>query len=87
MSEPTGPADGAAGGGEVEERHPESDAGSGVLRVFGRQLKRFRCGRAWSGPTDRGTVRQLEEQYGLLRAQALTPRESLTFVEDLLGET
>ncbi|MFD5577656.1 helix-turn-helix domain-containing protein [Streptomyces pseudogriseolus] len=42
MSEPTGLADGAAGGGEVEERHPEPDAGSGVLRVFGRQLKRFR---------------------------------------------
>ncbi|WP_086679910.1 Scr1 family TA system antitoxin-like transcriptional regulator [Streptomyces pseudogriseolus] len=42
MSEPTGLADGAAGGGEVEERHAEPDAGSGVLRVFGRQLKRFR---------------------------------------------
>ncbi|MGA5122275.1 helix-turn-helix domain-containing protein [Streptomyces pseudogriseolus] len=42
MSAPTGPVDGAAGGGEVEEGHPESDAGSGVLRVFGRQLKRFR---------------------------------------------
>ncbi|MFF6825614.1 Scr1 family TA system antitoxin-like transcriptional regulator [Streptomyces longwoodensis] len=37
--------------------------------------------------TDRGTVRELEEQYGLLRAQALTPRESLTLVEELLGET
>ncbi len=36
--------------------------------------------------TDRGTVRQLEEQYGLLRAQALTPRESLTLIEELLGE-
>ncbi|MCZ7457520.1 helix-turn-helix domain-containing protein [Streptomyces sp. WMMC940] len=44
MSEPTGLVDGASGGGEGEERHPESDAGSGsgVLRVFGRQLKRFR---------------------------------------------
>ncbi|MEV2210413.1 helix-turn-helix transcriptional regulator [Streptomyces sp. NPDC050997] len=37
--------------------------------------------------TDRGTVRELEEQYGLLRAQALTPRESLTLIEKLLGET
>ncbi|MEI5101279.1 helix-turn-helix transcriptional regulator [Streptomyces sp. PmtG] len=36
--------------------------------------------------TDRGTVRELEEQYGILRAQALTPRESLAFVEKLLGE-
>ncbi|WP_159773908.1 helix-turn-helix domain-containing protein [Streptomyces sp. HM190] len=42
MSEPTRLVDGASGGGEGEERHPESDAGSGVLRVFGRQLKRFR---------------------------------------------
>ncbi|MET7787586.1 helix-turn-helix transcriptional regulator [Streptomyces sp900116325] len=37
--------------------------------------------------TDRGTVRELEEQYGLLRAQALTPRESLTLIQKLLGET
>lgn len=37
--------------------------------------------------TDRCTVRELEEQYGLLRAQALTPRESLTLIEELLGET
>ncbi|MGW1881577.1 helix-turn-helix domain-containing protein [Streptomyces sp. NPDC001970] len=37
--------------------------------------------------TDRRTVRELEEQYGLLRAQALTPRESLVLIEKLLGET
>ncbi|WP_055493422.1 helix-turn-helix transcriptional regulator [Streptomyces sp. TP-A0356] len=37
--------------------------------------------------TDRGTVRELEEKYSLLRAQALTPSESLAFVEKLLGET
>ncbi|MEU8692927.1 helix-turn-helix transcriptional regulator [Streptomyces sp. NPDC048665] len=36
---------------------------------------------------DRSTVREVEEQYNLLRAQALTPRESLAFVEKLLGET
>ncbi|MGV9789968.1 helix-turn-helix domain-containing protein [Streptomyces sp. NPDC003435] len=36
--------------------------------------------------TDRDTVRELEEQYGLLRAQALTPNDSLALVEDLLGE-
>ncbi|WP_260677638.1 helix-turn-helix domain-containing protein [Streptomyces albidoflavus] len=36
--------------------------------------------------TDRETVREMEVQYGILRAQALTPRESLTFVEKLLGE-
>ncbi|MFI6053949.1 Scr1 family TA system antitoxin-like transcriptional regulator [Streptomyces violascens] len=37
--------------------------------------------------TDRQTVRELEEQYGILRAQALTPSESLTLIEKLLGET
>ncbi|MFF3908491.1 helix-turn-helix domain-containing protein [Streptomyces sp. NPDC001848] len=37
--------------------------------------------------TDRRTVRELEEQYSLLRAQALTPRESLALVEKMLGDT
>ncbi|MGA4839281.1 helix-turn-helix domain-containing protein [Streptomyces sp. G45] len=37
--------------------------------------------------TDRSTVRELEDQYGVLRAQALSPRESLALVEKLLGET
>ncbi|MET9882692.1 helix-turn-helix transcriptional regulator [Streptomyces sp. NPDC006430] len=36
--------------------------------------------------TDRATVREMEAQYGILRAQALTPRESLAFIEKLLGE-
>ncbi|MCP9986096.1 helix-turn-helix domain-containing protein [Streptomyces sudanensis] len=52
MSGPTGPADeapdrgegdeGGSGGGDGGERQPEPDVNSGVLRVFGRQLKRFR---------------------------------------------
>ncbi|MFF4580661.1 helix-turn-helix domain-containing protein [Streptomyces sp. NPDC001373] len=37
--------------------------------------------------TDRKAVRELEEQYGILRAQALTPRASLIFVEKLLGDS
>ncbi|MFJ3170785.1 helix-turn-helix domain-containing protein [Streptomyces roseus] len=37
--------------------------------------------------TDRKPVRELEEQYGILRAQALTPRASLIFVEKLLGDS
>ncbi|MFC9038014.1 helix-turn-helix domain-containing protein [[Kitasatospora] papulosa] len=37
--------------------------------------------------TERRVVREFDEQYGLLRAQALTPRESLNLVEKLLGET
>jgi transcriptional regulator with XRE-family HTH domain len=36
--------------------------------------------------TARKPVRGIEEQYGILRAQALTPRESLALVEKLLGE-
>ncbi|MGW5607901.1 helix-turn-helix domain-containing protein [Streptomyces sp. NPDC003753] len=37
--------------------------------------------------TDRSTVRELDERYGVLRAQALTPRESLALVEKMLGDT
>lgn len=36
---------------------------------------------------ERKEVRVLEARYGIIRAQALTPRESLAFIEKLLGET
>jgi hypothetical protein len=36
--------------------------------------------------TERKQVRDLEAQYGIIRAQALTPRESMVFIERLLGE-
>ncbi|MFD6321907.1 Scr1 family TA system antitoxin-like transcriptional regulator [Streptomyces sp. NPDC058442] len=36
--------------------------------------------------TERGKVRELETAYGSLRAQALTPAESLSLIEKLLGE-
>ncbi|SFY01604.1 helix-turn-helix domain-containing protein [Streptomyces atratus] len=36
--------------------------------------------------TDPEEVRSLAARYGIIRAQALTPRESLAFVEKLLGE-
>ncbi|WP_093837321.1 helix-turn-helix domain-containing protein [Streptomyces aidingensis] len=36
--------------------------------------------------TERPLVRGLEAKYGLLRAQALTPGASLTYIENLLGE-
>lgn len=36
--------------------------------------------------TERQPVREIEEQYGILRAQALTPRESPALIEKLLGE-
>ncbi|MFJ3301640.1 helix-turn-helix domain-containing protein [Streptomyces sp. NPDC086549] len=37
--------------------------------------------------TERKSARAFEEQYGILRADALNPRESLVFMEKLLGET
>ncbi|MER8182331.1 helix-turn-helix transcriptional regulator [Kitasatospora sp. NPDC094015] len=36
--------------------------------------------------TDREEVRALASRYGIIRAQALTPSESLAFIEKLLGE-
>ncbi|MFD5636793.1 helix-turn-helix domain-containing protein [Streptomyces sp. NPDC127077] len=37
--------------------------------------------------SDPRQLRILELRYGIIRAQALTPRESLTFIEQVLGET
>jgi transcriptional regulator with XRE-family HTH domain len=37
--------------------------------------------------SDRKDVRRLESLYGIIRAQALTPKESLAFIEKILGET
>lgn len=36
--------------------------------------------------TERGKVREIEAAYGSLRAQSLTPAESLSLIEKLLGE-
>ncbi|WP_399928124.1 Scr1 family TA system antitoxin-like transcriptional regulator [Streptomyces kanamyceticus] len=36
--------------------------------------------------TDREDVRIFSERYGIIRAQALTPQESLTLIEKMLGE-
>jgi hypothetical protein len=36
--------------------------------------------------SDLKQLRVLELRYGIIRAQALTPRESLAFIEQLLGE-
>ncbi|WP_460106625.1 helix-turn-helix domain-containing protein [Streptomyces sp. YKOK-J1] len=36
--------------------------------------------------TDRARVHELESRYGIIRSQALTPRESSAFIEKLLGE-
>ncbi len=37
--------------------------------------------------TDAGYVRTLEARYGILRSQALTPSESVAFIEKLMGDT
>ncbi|WP_432095830.1 helix-turn-helix domain-containing protein [Streptomyces sp. bgisy100] len=37
--------------------------------------------------SDRREVQGLEMRYGIIRAQALTPRESMAFIEKLRGET
>lgn len=37
--------------------------------------------------SDLRQLRILELRYGIIRAQALTPRESTAFIEHLLGET
>ncbi|MFF6935787.1 Scr1 family TA system antitoxin-like transcriptional regulator [Streptomyces sp. NPDC008312] len=36
--------------------------------------------------TDRDEVRSVAARYGIFRSQALTPQESLVFIEKLLGE-
>lgn len=36
--------------------------------------------------SDPREVQILEMRYGMIRAQALTPRESLTFIEKVMGE-
>lgn len=37
--------------------------------------------------SDPKEIQILEIRYGIIRAQALTPRESLAFIEKVLGET
>jgi hypothetical protein len=36
--------------------------------------------------SDPREVQILEMRYGMIRAQALTPRESLAFIEKVMGE-
>lgn len=71
-------AEGVAAGQECEAEVPAGDAavGGGVRAEFG--------GRPVSDPRQ---LRILELRYGIIRAEALTARESLGFIEHLLGET
>jgi len=70
------------------EAHPGLDGKIEVLK-FADGTAVGRSDGAYSGrPTsDPKQLRILELRYGTIRAQALTPRESLAFIEQLLGET
>ncbi len=70
------------------EEHPGTGGLIEVLKfpdgtAVGRSEGAF-SGRPVSDPKQ---LRVFELRYGMIRAQALTPRESLAFIEQLLGET
>ena len=70
------------------DAHPGLDGRIELLKfadgtAVGRSDGEFN-GRPVSDPRQ---LRILELQYGAIRAQALSPRESLAFIENLLGET
>lgn len=66
---------GLAGGIEVLKFEDGSVVGRSPAMVNGRPV------------TERKQLRILELRYGIIRAQALTPRESTARIEHLLGET
>ncbi|MEU0272834.1 helix-turn-helix transcriptional regulator [Streptomyces sp. NPDC006307] len=70
------------------EEHAGVDGGIQVLKfsdgtAVGRSAGAFN-GRPVSDPKQ---LQVLELRYGMIRSQALTPRESLSFIEQALGET
>ncbi|WP_399925775.1 helix-turn-helix transcriptional regulator [Streptomyces kanamyceticus] len=70
------------------QEHPGTGGLIEVLKfpdgtAMGRSEGAF-SGRPVSDPKQ---LRVLELRYGMIRAHALTPRESLAFIEELLGET
>ncbi|MFI1866222.1 helix-turn-helix domain-containing protein [Streptomyces jumonjinensis] len=70
----------------------EDHAGmEGLIEVlkFGDGTAVGRCEGEFNGRpvSDRKQLRIIELRYGIIRGQALTPRESLAFIEQLLGET
>ncbi len=70
------------------EAHPGLDGRIELLKFPDGTAVRRSDG-AFSGPpiTDPKQLRILELRYGTIRAQAFSPRESLAFIEQLLGET
>ena len=70
------------------ETHPGLDGGIEVLK-FGDGTAVGRSWGAFNGRpvTDPKQLRILELRYGMIRAQALTPAESLALIKQVLGET
>ncbi|MFF9406874.1 helix-turn-helix domain-containing protein [Streptomyces anandii] len=70
------------------EEHAGVDGGIEVLKFEDGTAVGRSPGIANSRPvTEPRLLRILELRYGIIRAQALTPRESAAFIEQLLGET
>lgn len=70
------------------ETHPGLDGGIEMLK-FGDGTAVGRSGGAYNGRPvcDPKHLRVLDLRYGMIRAQALAPGESLAFIEQVLGET
>ncbi|MFD6194642.1 helix-turn-helix domain-containing protein [Streptomyces sp. NPDC060275] len=70
------------------EEHAGVDGGIEVLKFGDGSAVGRSPGVASGRPvTEARCLRILELRYGIIRAQALTPRESTAFIEQLLGET
>ncbi|MFE5245090.1 MULTISPECIES: helix-turn-helix domain-containing protein [unclassified Streptomyces] len=70
------------------ETHPGMGGDIEILK-FGDGTAVGRSAGAFNGRpvSDPKQLRILELRYGMIRSQALTPRESLAFIEQVLGET
>lgn len=77
---PCGPMD--------REEHAGADGGIEVLKFENGTAVGRSPGADYGRPVSEPRhLRILELRYGIIRAQALTPRESMAFIERLLGET
>ena len=77
---------------QVMPTKQEEHAGLGgpfmlIETIEGRRIAYAEVQRSSKLYTGRKSVRELEAQYGIIRAQALTPSESMAFIERLLVET
>nr|WSX50428.1 helix-turn-helix transcriptional regulator [Streptomyces sp. NBC_00974] len=69
------------------EEHPALDSAFTLLRPKGRNEAAYTESYGHANLiTDPEQVRVYSERYGIIRAQALTPDESLTLIEKMLGE-